>query len=369
MTDVILLSVDAFVTALLYHFYKQKSKTLDDVRNAVELDPKKFDKNSPDEIEYGLIRGIVKPEVHELTSNYNQKYAGVIRVSEVKEHRSNFRNNVSTDTVRTLSKVVDYEPFKVQANNLEIKVDKPLNANYLLDNLHRTYTHFDMNKSGVLSKVAVAVFAKEHIKGIETTESMLLSKTNVCCFGKLVRIKGPNKGWIPGTINYTYQLSQPESKEYIITSLSRPILIDNLKSTTKILKYCVYFFGCVGLGIGAYIVFTRFKDLILERRRAYRLEQARLRRIEERQARAQRANENANRIREANPNQEADPNQEEPANEERNACVICLTNPREVILLDCGHVCLCMDCLEQMPTQTCPICRAEYRTFAPCYIA
>ena len=29
---------------------------------------------------------------------------------------------------------------------------------------------------------------------------------------------------------------------------------------------------------------------------------------------------------------------------ENTSCVICLTNPRELVLLDCGHVCLCMDC-------------------------
>lgn len=49
-------------------------------------------------------------------------------------------------------------------------------------------------------------------------------------------------------------------------------------------------------------------------------------------------------------------------------CVICLSNPRELILFDCGHVCLCMDCLEKLSFPNCPVCRQSYRDFAPCYL-
>lgn len=49
-------------------------------------------------------------------------------------------------------------------------------------------------------------------------------------------------------------------------------------------------------------------------------------------------------------------------------CVICLSKPRELILFDCGHVCLCMDCLEKLSSPICPVCRQSYRDFAPCYL-
>ena len=40
------------------------------------------------------------------------------------------------------------------------------------------------------------------------------------------------------------------------------------------------------------------------------------------------------------------------------SCVVCLSNPREVVLLDCGHVCLCADCLQQLQQPiSCPVCR------------
>lgn len=37
-------------------------------------------------------------------------------------------------------------------------------------------------------------------------------------------------------------------------------------------------------------------------------------------------------------------------------CTVCLVNPREVILLNCGHVCVCADCCVKLGKK-CPICR------------
>ncbi len=39
----------------------------------------------------------------------------------------------------------------------------------------------------------------------------------------------------------------------------------------------------------------------------------------------------------------------------RNECVVCIDAPRSTVLLPCGHVCMCSDCIGT--TQSCPICR------------
>lgn len=49
-------------------------------------------------------------------------------------------------------------------------------------------------------------------------------------------------------------------------------------------------------------------------------------------------------------------------------CLVCCQNPREIILLPCGHVCLCLDCSERI-NDLCPVCRAEIQTKATAYIA
>lgn len=51
-------------------------------------------------------------------------------------------------------------------------------------------------------------------------------------------------------------------------------------------------------------------------------------------------------------------NEELPENQR---CVICCTNPFEIALLPCGHVCLCEDCSDKIDDK-CPVCRSNVET-------
>ena len=114
------------------------------LKGAVELSPKR-DEKSPDEVPYCMVAGQVTPESHSLTSNFNRKNRGVIRVCEVKGHRVRFSSDMKTDSERTLSKDSDFEPFKLTKRNLSVKIEEPMNAKYILDNLSNTYKHFGVN--------------------------------------------------------------------------------------------------------------------------------------------------------------------------------------------------------------------------------
>lgn len=48
-------------------------------------------------------------------------------------------------------------------------------------------------------------------------------------------------------------------------------------------------------------------------------------------------------------------------------CVICLSQPRNCVLLDCGHVCCCHTCYQALPQQYCPICRQRIVRVLPLY--
>jgi E3 ubiquitin-protein ligase MUL1 len=63
--------------------------------------------------------------------------------------------------------------------------------------------------------------------------------------------------------------------------------------------------------------------------------------------------------------------EEDPAVLERLQCVVCLTAEREVILLDCGHVCACRPCADTLLREDhlCPVCRADIRTVKPAFIS
>ena len=42
-----------------------------------------------------------------------------------------------------------------------------------------------------------------------------------------------------------------------------------------------------------------------------------------------------------------------------NECVICLTNPPNVLFCNCGHLCLCSECERKIISNKCPICKTE----------
>lgn len=52
-----------------------------------------------------------------------------------------------------------------------------------------------------------------------------------------------------------------------------------------------------------------------------------------------------------------------------NACLICLSQPRNCILLDCGHICCCHSCYQALPQHLCPICRQNISRVLPLYHA
>ena len=56
---------------------------------------------------------------------------------------------------------------------------------------------------------------------------------------------------------------------------------------------------------------------------------------------------------------------------DRLVCVICLGAEREVIILPCGHVCVCATCADTLLARgdTCPVCRGPIRTVMPAYLS
>ncbi|OMJ96147.1 hypothetical protein SteCoe_326 [Stentor coeruleus] len=51
--------------------------------------------------------------------------------------------------------------------------------------------------------------------------------------------------------------------------------------------------------------------------------------------------------------------------EETKECVVCLTNPKETLVVPCDHMCLCMDCANIMRSHydsKCPMCRTEVQS-------
>nr|XP_009680487.1 PREDICTED: mitochondrial ubiquitin ligase activator of nfkb 1-A-like [Struthio camelus australis] len=68
--------------------------------------------------------------------------------------------------------------------------------------------------------------------------------------------------------------------------------------------------------------------------------------------------------------EEKEPDSEEAGDDGlEDSCVVCLTRPRECVLLGCGHICCCFRCFQALPTRLCPICRGPIDRVVPLYQA
>ena len=172
-------------------------------------------------------------------------------------------------------------------------------------------------------------------KGVQTTELMLTTGTNLTAVGELVsgpggvRIQPPSDG-----------------RPFYLVRNSLSSLIKEVEGERTVLKVFLGIFS----GVGAFILawsavkyYNKTKEVRAARANRDRLESIRT----ERRERAGR--------------------EEVP---EPLQCVICLVAEREVIL-DCGHVCVCADCADTLISQglSCPVCRAAIYTVRPAFVS
>ena len=172
-------------------------------------------------------------------------------------------------------------------------------------------------------------------KGVQTSELMLTSGTELTAIGQLV--SGPSGVKI-----------QPPSdgRPFYLVRNSLSSLIKEVEGERTILKVFLGIFSGVGAFILAWSAVKYYQKT--KEGRAARANRDRLETI-----RTERR-ERPGRVEVPEPLQ----------------CIICLVAEREVIL-DCGHVCVCADCAtEIMRTRPlCPVCRADIIRIAPAFIA
>lgn len=153
-----------------------------------------------------------------------------------------------------------------------------------------------------------------HVKGTEEVEKMVIDGSLMTAVGELVI-----------NADGTMQLRSPSNSDrglpFIISTLPYSALLHTYETLVIVCKWSLVFFGGAGVVL-SYIMFRKWLRLRYGRRHA-RDEDDILRDLRE----TRRA---------------TDENEDLP---DWQRCVVCLTRNREVIVLPCGHVCLCADCM------------------------
>lgn len=341
----IVIGVDTLVVYLLYKAYKSRGKEADQLYNtptfevgpglqfAIEATPDKL-------LDYVCIEGVTEGVGEPLRSQFTNE-VGVVHRHLLVEHKSKRTQGTWSDFRRVVRDAFNYRPFFIAnpdrdlGDKRKVEVTEILAAEYLDDYLPVVHDQYNPTKNGLLSRSMDLIFG-EVTKGYQDTEKLLGLGVPILGVGKV-------------TFDGKRMILQPPSdgRRYIVTTLSKPDVVRSLRSSARTIKIFLWICVVIGTGVAAYSLYKFVARWMRERESRLAMEEIR-------------------RMRVNNAASDGDGD----GDTERSRCVICLSNPRDVIILNCGHVCLCADCAEAIPEpKHCPVCRAKVARFAPVYIS
>ncbi|XP_070573619.1 mitochondrial ubiquitin ligase activator of NFKB 1-like [Ptychodera flava] len=277
-------------------------------------------KTQDQSLPYVVIEGKVAAIGEALKSEYVAGMLGVIRTLILKKHRREWNKTTRLwyDTIRSNKDTTEVVPFSLEGVNASVLVNEPVKAKGLmLDTVYDNFSRLELpfNRS-----------AKERITEYLTIEKLLPVGKALTGIGKLTLDKDD------------LQLGPPTGDGiYILSVLNKSQILKQMESKIQTLKILAFLFGTTTTVIAVACFWKWYKK--------YREMRLRRQQIEEIRRNRQRANSDSEPAEQAE-----NPNGDE-------LCIICLTNPREVVILNCGHICLCETCVEWLETRNCPICR------------
>lgn len=417
LPEIICLGIDCAVCGILYSAYYFTNRAVASISSAAnfDLDKKPHDVNSfKDEIlshsnaivnadgdncvPYAIIRGSVQPlskslELENRNKDSTQNTSslknveGVIQQYSIIEHKKTMsRTGFWYDSERTIYEHSNHVPFYIVPQGL---TTRGLFASNLSDSPCRKVEVLDWSNAAILeldttqdsfqaapnsfSDNVMGWMVGDRPKGIQTTEKMLLNGTTLTAIGELVISKDT------GSI----KIQSPSSGEnyYLIKDTAKG-LIKELGKNSRVLRNTLLFFGSLGTVILSIAIFRYFKRIRLVREN----ERVRLNLEEIVRARQERNHNTGTTNSNLQQNSTGSFNQEEteidqsqisnnretdPFGVSPQTCIVCLNEQREVILMNCGHVCVCAGCAMQIMAARpiCPVCRADIVHVAPAFIA
>lgn len=281
-----------------------------------------------------IIHGVVKPADKPIKSAHAPDTYGVVQKMSIKNHAM-ARNPTGfwTSEKHTIKEAHNFVPFFVEKGPYKVRVESPLDASYL--DLDTIVDYFEPAPTSFFDSLMVLFTGVRH-QGIQTTEEMLKVGTLLTGVGEL-SLDSDNQ----------LSLGQPSdgTSPFILTVLPVSSLLKKLDEQSRLYWWLAAFTGSVGLVI-LYSVsrkaWKHYKRKEEERRNKELLEAGRKQRRQT--------------VRGDNVVSEAE------------RCVICQSNPREIFLLPCGHVCMCEDCSSRVE-DFCPLCRTSIVQKYPAFIS
>ena len=287
-------------------------------------------------IPYIIIRGSVVPLKSSIKSEHKEEIKGVIREFSIIEHVRKFsRSGFWLDSTKTIHHTSNHVPFGL-SQTVQV-LDHHIANEVDLEVIHDKFEP----AVNTLGDHVWGWVVGDRQKGVQFTETMLVNGTELTAVGELVLNN------TDGTISI--QAPSNGNAYYLVKETSKS-LVRRLESGSKALQISLGLMASVGLFIGVYAGWKYYKKWQI-----YRYHSRNRDTLE-------------NIIRDREERSASRPNVDLPEGQQ---CVVCLEQGREVILLDCGHVCVCATCAtELMRTRPiCPVCRSPIDRVAQAFIS
>lgn len=252
------------------------------------------------------------------------------------------RNDVRNDIKNTIDKV----PFRLvnkEQPRYPVTVSEPLSAYYVKNELKVIYDNYEETKSGIVAKTIDRAFG-EITKGYQEKEKMLTVGTYLLGIGRI-------------TVEDGNVILEPPMKgeRYILTRMSKKELLKDMSGGTKTLKVMYWLFTSVAVGLFVYFVYKKFKTWRERVEEERIMNELRLQRVRSRDS-----------MSDVTMHSEASGASGD--DQGIDLCSVCLSNPRNVVLLNCGHICVCVECYAALPSpKKCPMCREHVQRVLPVY--
>ncbi|XP_066493407.1 mitochondrial ubiquitin ligase activator of NFKB 1 [Tiliqua scincoides] len=328
--QVLLLATSSAITAVLYAIYRQKSKVVNSLKEArkvtLDQDLRTMLMDAPGKcIPYAVIEGVVRSVKDTLSSQFVDNCKGVIQRLTLQEHKMvwNRTTHLWNDYAKVIHQRTNTTAFDLAPQDKEsgvtVRVLKPLDATEL--SLDTVYEKFHPSVQSFTDVIGHYI-SGERPKGIQETEEMLKVGSVLTGVGELV------------LDHATIKLQPPkQGLRYYLSNLDYDALLRKQESSVRLWRILTVVFGVATCAVLFVLLHKQY--------RRHR-EKQRLQQLQEMSAAG--------------------------GDAPQNACVICLSNHRSCVFLECGHLCSCDKCYQALPRPPkCPICRQEITRIVPLY--
>lgn len=326
------LGIDVICLGIFYRLYKNKRDNIIALSEAPEL---KLDNKLEEAVRntsqcmlpYVVLKGFVRASYEPIPSQYLPNIYGVLQESHIIEHKYQWNPfsrfwSVAEHEIQSFRNSV---PFHIMYDEVKVEVTEPLQAATNELALSSVYDKFTP-KNDTLWELAWGWVKGERSKGFQVTEYMLTEGTFITTIGELTLDNSKLKLQPPSNLNL----------DYYLTTLTKDGLLKKFKNDSHVYHALTIVFGVLGAYLVSLCARQYYSDYC--RKRDHKKKEA------ARKERRKLAREST--VHDDDKSPVTSP-----------ICVVCLNNPVEVMIMDCNHVCLCLDCSEQV--RSCPICRSR----------